>query len=57
MRSLALVLVALSLAACAKVKASGSASAQLVTSPLPGYTCFAIMNGAGDAVGGACVKD
>lgn len=36
--------------------ASAGGGATVIGSPLPGYTCFGIQNGAGDIVGGNCVK-
>jgi hypothetical protein len=43
-------------AACA-VRASGLPTAQEITAPQIGYKCFAILNGAGEAVGGNCVRE
>jgi ABC-type Zn uptake system ZnuABC Zn-binding protein ZnuA len=47
----------LTITACSSGNASSGATAQVVSAPLPGYTCFAIQNSAGETVGGNCVKD
>jgi hypothetical protein len=49
--------IALAESGCGGAKADSGASAELLMSPRAGYTCFVIKNGAGDAVGGNCVKD
>lgn len=57
MNTIALVLLVLApLTGCSKSTADAT-RAELIPSPMAGYTCFAIKNGAGDTVGGNCIKD
>lgn len=56
MRPSLLALVVVILSGCSGAKAGGS-SARVIPTPLSGYTCFAVEDGAGNAVGGNCVKD
>lgn len=42
---------------CSEPKASSNISAAVIAAPLSGYTCFALLDDTGKAVGGNCVKD
>jgi hypothetical protein len=56
MRTIIGILAALLLAGYS-ARAGGAVSVKVVPAPLAGYTCFAIENSSGDAVGGNCVKE
>jgi len=53
---IALIVLVLFSSACGKATANSS-RAEVVPSPMSGYTCFVIYNGEGVAVGGNCVKE
>lgn len=53
----ALALVALFLSGGCGAVADGGARAVVVSSPLSGYRCFAILDGQDRPVGGNCVAD
>jgi len=52
-----LMLVMIMVSACAKSHADGLPTAKVIASPMAGYTCFAFVNDAGQAMNGTCVKD
>ena len=51
-----LCVLALALSACARTSAD-SVRAEIIPAPASGYTCFAIMNGDNQPVGGNCVRE
>jgi uncharacterized membrane protein YphA (DoxX/SURF4 family) len=56
MRSLMLILVLLFCSSCGKARASAPATAEVIAGqPSPGVTCYAILNGSGEVVGGSCI--
>lgn len=52
-------LLMLTLAGCgdSDVKADNGYLAQEIQSSVPGYKCFVILNGSGNAVGGNCARE
>ena len=56
MKTAILFLIVIGFVGCS-AKASGTATAISIASPSSGYSCFAIMNDSGQAVGGNCLKE
>ena len=54
--SILIVLLLVVLNSCGAAK-SDSTHAEVIPSPLAGYTCFAVKDDTGKTVGGNCVKD
>jgi len=54
--SILIVLLLVVLNSCGTAK-SDSTHAEVIPSPLAGYTCFAVKDDTGKTVGGNCVKD